>query len=390
VTFIPFFKLGELEGEKQEFVFVVDCSGSMVGNKIHFVREALPLFLKALPTGCQFNILKFGTKFESLFPLPSSQNILGMGIYDEENLGRAMDYVKNLKASMGGTELLGPLRALFSPVPSPASSFSSFSFWFCPIGLATCPSPSSSTSPRFRRVFVLTDGEVTNTDQVFLAHQTHHNWSLFSIGIGSSASRGLVEGISRGGRGICEFLEDTERMEKPIMKMLKVAVQPSITNVDFKWLPPSSSSSSASSSSSSSSSSFSLPSLLSTPSTPIPAAPTTGRTLSEEEELLLLELEMGVGPPTQATGAPTSRLPPQVTSPSPYHSLSPSSITFTLFPSSFCYQRQALLECLHSSVERRSHFTLFWNLLKNSKTKKNHSPFFPKESKSLLLLQVDL
>ena len=45
-----------------EFIFVIDCSGSMEGEgKIGFARQAMLLFLKSLPMHCHFNILRFGS-----------------------------------------------------------------------------------------------------------------------------------------------------------------------------------------------------------------------------------------------------------------------------------------------------------------------------------------
>jgi hypothetical protein len=54
--------------EQQEFIFIVDRSGSMGGDRIQSAREALLLFLKSLPISCYFNIVSFGSQFQALFP----------------------------------------------------------------------------------------------------------------------------------------------------------------------------------------------------------------------------------------------------------------------------------------------------------------------------------
>ena len=57
------------ELEAQEFIFLIDRSGSMYwGDKaIKTAKEALKLFLHSLPDGSFFNVVSFGTNFEYLF-----------------------------------------------------------------------------------------------------------------------------------------------------------------------------------------------------------------------------------------------------------------------------------------------------------------------------------
>ena len=111
-----------------ELIFLVDRSGSMNGAYITRARETLILFLKSLPPGCSFNIVGFGSRFESLFPNSVP--------YNQENLDKAVKHTENIKADFGGTVLLPPLKQIFQQATLP--------------GLP-------------RQVFVLTDGSVSNT-----------------------------------------------------------------------------------------------------------------------------------------------------------------------------------------------------------------------------------
>ena len=115
-----------------EFIFVVDRSGSMGGSYIKSASETLVLFLKSIPEGCYFNIVSFGSRYESFFP--SSQP------YNQETMEKATRFAEKMQADFGGTELLAPLQSIFKQ--------------------------KSQSSGLPRQVFILTDGSVSNTDSV--------------------------------------------------------------------------------------------------------------------------------------------------------------------------------------------------------------------------------
>ena len=111
-----------------ELIFLVDRSGSMSGSFIRSASETLVLFMKSIPEGCYFNIYGFGSTYEHLF----SSSVP----YNQKNLEIAMKHVQSLKANLGGTEILPPLKDIFSQ-------------------------PLVSNLPR--QIFLLTDGAVSNT-----------------------------------------------------------------------------------------------------------------------------------------------------------------------------------------------------------------------------------
>ena len=51
-----------------EYIFLIDRSGSMNGVPIQLAVKALKVFLHSLPMGCLFNVYSFGSKYEVLFP----------------------------------------------------------------------------------------------------------------------------------------------------------------------------------------------------------------------------------------------------------------------------------------------------------------------------------
>lgn len=143
-----------------EFIFVIDCSGSMASeDKIGLAAKAMLLFLKSLPTNCRFNIIRFGSDFQALF------NDHVARIYNEANMREAEELIKTLSANLGGTELLSPLQWLKRQEPLVGG---------------------------VRQIFLLTDGEVSNVDAVTkLCHEMAAYTRIFSFGLGYSVSISL-------------------------------------------------------------------------------------------------------------------------------------------------------------------------------------------------------
>ncbi|KAK8373062.1 hypothetical protein O3P69_014562, partial [Scylla paramamosain] len=88
---------------------------SMHGEKIESARATLLLFLKSLPLGCLFNIVSFGSSFSVLFKK-------GSRVYSEATLREACQLQAAMKADMGGTEILAPLKDIYDKPPIPGYS----------------------------------------------------------------------------------------------------------------------------------------------------------------------------------------------------------------------------------------------------------------------------
>ena len=184
-----------------EAVFLVDRSGSMEGDSIAEARNALQLALRTLRPGCFFNIVGFGSSHAALFPESRP--------YNDETLAAASAYVQSMEADMGGTEILPALELVLGAKAKE--------------GLA-------------RQVFVLTDGEVSNTDAVIeLARRHGGQTRVFTFGIGAAPSHHLVKGLARAGEGEAEFITPGERIEKKVLRQLNRALSAALTEVRVDW-----------------------------------------------------------------------------------------------------------------------------------------------------------
>ena len=114
-----------------EYIFMIDRSGSMNGSYICNAKESLVLFLKSLPTSSYFNVVSFGSYSRSLFPCTQR--------YTQDSLEKACVYVNSIKADMGGSELLQPLKAVLE---------------------------KPHKTGYVRNVFVLTDGDIAQPEAI--------------------------------------------------------------------------------------------------------------------------------------------------------------------------------------------------------------------------------
>ncbi|KAJ7637405.1 vault protein inter-alpha-trypsin domain-containing protein [Mycena polygramma] len=106
LTFVPRFALPDLA--RQEFILLVDRSGSMEGARIAAARKALVVLLRALPAADSlFQILSFGWDVSALWPG-------GSRAYNQATLEEATRHVDGMDADYGGTEIAEALAHAFA------------------------------------------------------------------------------------------------------------------------------------------------------------------------------------------------------------------------------------------------------------------------------------
>ncbi len=87
-----------------------------------------------------------------------------------------------------------------------------------------------------KQMFILTDGEVSNTKAVFgIVQANAHKVRVFALGIGDAASHDLVEGVAKAGGGTAAFVTYNESIDTKVLNQLKNALQPSLTDIELKW-----------------------------------------------------------------------------------------------------------------------------------------------------------
>ncbi|XP_077471056.1 von Willebrand factor A domain-containing protein 5B2 isoform X2 [Stigmatopora argus] len=194
----------ELSKATREILFLVDWSGNMNGNGIGRVKEALAVAFKSLPSGTLLNVVGFGTPMKPLFTASK--------LCTDVTLMQAHEYVQRMRADMRGINLLGTLSWLYQQ-------------------------PIQRTHPR--QVFIITDGSKNNVAKVLeLVRRNTCAGRCFSLGLGSRACRRLLEGVAKLTGGTTEFLQEEERLQPKLIKSLKKALEPVLTDMRIDWYLP--------------------------------------------------------------------------------------------------------------------------------------------------------
>ena len=191
------------------FLFLVDRSGSMDGDRIIMAKRSLAYFLKSLPdTKCKFNVLGFGSKFELIFN--------DLQVVNDKNVEKAIDLVNKFKADFGGTALIYPLNFIIHLM--------------------------DKLKKQKTRIFILTDGAVFNTQECLdkiTQISKNNNIRFFCLGIGNGCDEILVKGMSKNGNGIPEFVLDPKEITDKVIFLLEESMKHFISNlnIDFTKKP---------------------------------------------------------------------------------------------------------------------------------------------------------
>uniref|UniRef100_A0A7M4EZC9 von Willebrand factor A domain containing 5B2 n=1 Tax=Crocodylus porosus TaxID=8502 RepID=A0A7M4EZC9_CROPO len=195
----------DLQTITREILFLVDRSGSMSGPNIDRIKGLL-VAVKSLPSGSLLNIAGFGSNVKPLFPASKPCSNVSA------NLRLACEHIQKLRADMGGTNLLAALswmlgQRLHRGYP--------------------------------RQLFLFTDANVSNPGRVIeLARRQASTVRCFSFGLGSGACRRLLRSLAKVSRGRAEFLSPGERLQPKLIKSLKKAIEPAVSDITIDWYVP--------------------------------------------------------------------------------------------------------------------------------------------------------
>jgi len=168
----------------QNITFLLDCSGSMMGESIVQAKAALQLLLASLQPQDRFNIVAFGSSHKLFSPYLLE--------YNDENLSKARDWVKQREADMGGTEVLPAILQVLKFTRTDEQS-----------------------------IILLTDGDVGNTDHIIMGiKKTDRVTRIYTIGLGYNTDEELLHTLASKTGGAVEMAYPGESLGPIICRHL--------------------------------------------------------------------------------------------------------------------------------------------------------------------------
>lgn len=184
----------------RDIVFVLDKSGSMSGKSIKQARKALQFALDRLRPSDRFNIIRFSNVTDQLFDSVRPAN--------QFSLARAKQYVADTRAD-GGTEMRPALLHALA---------------------------GDGVPDRLRQVVFLTDGAISNEDQLFKDIQQHIKATrLYTVGIGSAPNSHFMRRAAEIGRGSFTYIADLNNVAEKIRRLFRKIERPAMIDLAADW-----------------------------------------------------------------------------------------------------------------------------------------------------------
>lgn len=194
----------EAESLHKRVTFVVDTSGSMTGDKMPRAKAAIAYCLSRLQPGDRFNVIRFSTDVEPLFPATVEAS--------QQNLDKAQRFVKSMQP-LGGTNIDEAMRT------------------------ALGDGAGAGEGPHL--VIFVTDGEPTvgETDEKrIVGNATKANAGgsrIFTFGVGAEINARLLDAMAAEGRGVPEYARDGADFERKISAFYDKLAHPVLSDVSL-------------------------------------------------------------------------------------------------------------------------------------------------------------
>jgi Ca-activated chloride channel homolog len=191
------------EIQPKELFFVVDTSGSMMGEPLDKARAAMRYALKQMGPQDTFQVIDFASGVSSLAERPLSNT--------PANVRLGLAFIDKMSGD-GGTEMLAGMRAALE---------------------------GPTSAGRIRIVCFMTDGYIGNDGDVLSYVDDHVGQArLFSFGVGEDVNRYLLDEMATRGRGAVQYVRlgaAADPVEDVVETFYARMGQPLLTDVRIDW-----------------------------------------------------------------------------------------------------------------------------------------------------------
>lgn len=187
----------------KRITFVIDTSGSMMGERIKLARDTLKYGVQKLHPQDEFNVVRFSTDVEALFEKPQAAS--------EANVKKALAFVDGLEA-IGGTAIdEAMVRAL---------------------------KDGANRGDRPHMVMFITDGNPTvgETDEPAIvknARAANQGSRVFTFGVGDDLNARLLDAVAQDGNGTSDYVRDGRDFEIKVSGFFDKVASPVLADLSL-------------------------------------------------------------------------------------------------------------------------------------------------------------
>jgi Ca-activated chloride channel homolog len=187
----------------KRITFVMDTSGSMMGERLKLARESMKYGVQRLNAKDEFNVVRFSTDVEALFEKPQ--------LATETNVKKALEFVAAFEA-IGGTAI--------------------------DEGLQRALKDAEGKGAMQHIVLFVTDGHPTvgvteEPDIASRARGANKGSRVFTFGIGEDLNARLLDRIAEDGRGTSDFARDGKDFEVRVSGLFDKVANPVLADLSL-------------------------------------------------------------------------------------------------------------------------------------------------------------
>ena len=185
----------------RELVFLLDVSGSMSGEPMAKVKAAMRHFLQRSTPKDTLQVITFAGQANGLFEKSVPVT--------EANIARALAFTQQLHGG-GGTEMLEGIKAVLNAPVDPK---------------------------RVRIVVMLTDGYIGNEEEIIaeVGRRAGDTIRFWTIGIGSSPNRLLIDGVAKQGGGMSGVLDLNTNPMELVTEVVERIHRAQLAHIQVDW-----------------------------------------------------------------------------------------------------------------------------------------------------------